>query len=312
MKGLELSRNFYEGAGAPMLRKEFPELLERIAVGLAGEGSECFGFDDALSADHDFEPAFCLWLTDEDYERYGFRLEKAYASLPAEWEGYRRQPLSAVGGSRHGVMRTSDFYRRFLGTPTSPESEEQWLYLPSSSLACAAGGEIFRDDLGSFSAVRDRLREGYPMDIRLKKLAGHAVMAVQSGLYNYERCLRRCERGAAQLAVFEFVRHTVSMVYLLNNAYEPFYKWAYRGMRELPLLSWLESPLVALTEMGNEPEEARAKAESMEEIAASLCQALWEGGFCKENTGDLERQAYALQDRIVSPSLRNMHVMAGV
>ena len=61
MKGLELSRSFYEGAGAPMLQERFPELLGRIAVGLAGEGSECFGFDDELSADHDFEPAFCLW-----------------------------------------------------------------------------------------------------------------------------------------------------------------------------------------------------------------------------------------------------------
>ena len=41
MKGLELARAFYNEYGAPMLEREFPELLPCLCVGLVGSGSEC-------------------------------------------------------------------------------------------------------------------------------------------------------------------------------------------------------------------------------------------------------------------------------
>ena len=65
MKGLELSEAFYETFGKPMLEEQFPELLPSLAVGLFGSGSECFGYDDDISQDHDFEPGFCIFLPDE-------------------------------------------------------------------------------------------------------------------------------------------------------------------------------------------------------------------------------------------------------
>ena len=58
IKGLELSKLYFENIYLPELRKEFPELLERMAVGLAGEGSECFGYDDEISRDHDFRAVY--------------------------------------------------------------------------------------------------------------------------------------------------------------------------------------------------------------------------------------------------------------
>ena len=103
MNGLELSRAYYEAWGEPMLREKFPELLPRIAVGLCGSGSECFGYDDEVSRDHDFEPGFCIFLPGEDTvdRRSAFQLERAYAKLPDEFAGYRRQKMSPVGGQRH-------------------------------------------------------------------------------------------------------------------------------------------------------------------------------------------------------------------
>ena len=61
MKGLDISRKYFEEYGLPMLREQFPAWADRVAAGLIGSGSECFGFDDEVSRDHDFEAGFCLF-----------------------------------------------------------------------------------------------------------------------------------------------------------------------------------------------------------------------------------------------------------
>lgn len=312
MKGLELSKAYYLECGKPALEKNCPELLDKLAIGLVGEGSECLGFDDELSQDHDFEPAFCLWLTREDYEVHGFALERLYAKLPKTFKGFSREALSPVGGNRHGVLVLEDFYQKFLGSPSLPSSLEHWLYLPSESLATATNGEVFFDGLGRFSEIRGALLDGYPRDVRLKKLAAHAVMLSQTGLYNYPRCVKRGEEGAAQLCCLEFVKHAISVIYLLNNQYQPFYKWAYRKMRELPLLSSLEAPLVALSTLDNSPLEAKAKTESIEEICTLFTQEFVRLGLSEAQGSELETHAYALQNAIENNTLRNMHIMSGI
>ncbi len=305
MQGIELSRKFYQQYGAPMLQSQFTDVADRIAVGLVGEGSECLGFDDNLSQDHDFEPGFCLFITKEDYDKFGFRLERAYAKLPKTFMGYSRAPLSPVGGNRHGVLVIAEFYGRFLGTETAPETFEHWLCLPSTALASATSGEIWKDDLGAFSAVRDVLLAGYPEDVRLKKLAAHTVLMAQAGQYNLGRCLKRGDPGAAQLCCSEFVRHAISAVYLLNNTYEPFYKWAYRGMRDLKILSDLETPLTALATAEDKPALA-------EEIAERFSEAFRSQGISDISNNELTAHAYAITEHIQDGNLRNMHIMDGI
>lgn len=63
MKGMELARDYFMQYRRPMLEERFEAYMSRITIGLCGEGSECFGFDDEISRDHDFGPAFCLWTT---------------------------------------------------------------------------------------------------------------------------------------------------------------------------------------------------------------------------------------------------------
>ena len=304
MKGLEEAKALYEARGAEMIHTQFPELEGRIAVGLAGHGSECFGFDDELSRDHDFEPGFCLWLTDEDDLAFGTRLSHAYRELVAGAPAER----SALGEKKLGVIRSSDFYRRYTGCSGAPESPEHWLALPSYALAEATNGEIWRDDLGEFSAVRETLLHGMPEDVRRKKIAARAVSMAQSGQYNYARCLAHGEAGAAQLALTEFVRSACSMVFLLNRAHEPYYKWCFRAMQRLERLSELKEALEFLLVGEN---DSTLRQGVVEDICAQVITELRRQGLTDSRSDYLEAHAFEVQERIESHALRSMHIMEG-
>ncbi len=313
MKGLELSRAFYDAYGGPMLREQFPELLPFLAVGLLGGGSECFGFDDAVSQDHDFEPGFCIFLPDEETvdRRAAFRLERAYAKLPKEFEGFRRPMLLPVGGARRGVLRTGEFFTEKVGAPDGVLTLGQWLTVPEQALAEATNGELYFDRLGEVTAIRERLAY-FPEDVRLKRLAGRLLLMAQSGQYNYARILRHGEPAAAQLAVCEFVRSAIAVIFLLNRRYQPYYKWAFRALRDLPLLAEQADALERLLTTDNAPGSAAEKQNVIEDIAAAVIDALAEQDLTRAVCGDLEKHAYSVNDRVEDAALRNEHILAAV
>ena len=307
MRGLDEARRFYAERGQAMIRSRFPDYEGRIAVGLAGRGSQCFGYDDALSRDHDFEQGFCLWLTDEDDLKIGVALARAYRSLGAE--GPRER--SALGSSGVGVQRIGDFYRRYTGSPGAPESWQQWMSLPSWALAEAVNGEVWRDELGEFSAIRETIAHGMPEDVRKKKLAARVIGMAQSGQYNYARCLRHGEAGAAMLALGQFVRDAAETVFLLNRRHMPYYKWCFRALRELPTLSDMAEPLEFLLTGENGGEGDALKIRLVEDICASVLRELAAQGLCRGAGDYLEGPAFEIQGRIENPEIRAMHIMEG-
>ena len=313
MQGLELAWAYYSQFGRPMLDKQFPELLPHIAVGLFGSGSECFGFDDELSRDHDFEPGFMLLLPGEDVvsRRNAFLLERAYAKLPREFMGLRRGLMQPVGGPRHGVLRTADFFMEKVGSSDGVLTVGQWLSVPEYALAEAVNGEIFFDGSGKVTAIRQRLAT-WPEDIRKKKLAGCLLLMAQAGQYNYSRCLAHGEKGAAQLAVVDFVRHCMGTVFLLNGAYQPYYKWAFRAMRALPRLSLLAELMEYLLTTDNDRDMAAEKARVIEGVAADVIAELRRQGLTRADCDDLEKHAYSVNDSIADGDIRNLHVLTAV
>lgn len=311
MKGLELARGYYENYGAPMIHEQFPEWEGRIAIGLVGEGSECFGYDDDLSRDHDFEPGFCLFVPEDMDRRTAFLLERAYAKLPKDYGGVQRLRLQPVGGSRHGVHVIGDFYENHVGSRDGVLSSEEWLFLPEHRLATVTNGEIFRDDEGVYTGIRKKLQT-MPEDVRRKKIAGHLLLMAQSGQYNYSRCVAHGEPGAAQLALAQFVEHGLRLAFLLNRKYCPFYKWAFRGLRDLEVLADMAEPLTFLLSTENDPDLADTKAAVVEDLAGMVIGLLREQDLSQAICGDLERHAYSVNDGIVDASLRNLHVLTAV
>jgi hypothetical protein len=293
-----------------MIREQLPEYEGIIDAALTGSGSECYGFDDKVSRDHDFEPGFCLFIPGEEIvdRRMAFQMERAYAKLPAEFEGFRRQKMNPVGGQRHGVFRIDEYFTDKIGCPAEELTAERWLRLPDYALAEAVNGEVFRDEAGLLTDCRKILRE-MPEDVRRKRLAGHLLLMAQSGQYNYRRCMKHGETGAAQLAVGEFVRNTLSAAFLLNRTYMPYYKWSFRALKTLPGGEELGRSLEWLLTTDNSEAMAEDKYFCMEGIASEIIGRLQEQGLTEAVCGDLEKHAYSVNDGIRDGNIRNLHIL---
>ncbi len=305
MNGLELSKLYWENIGRPEFEKKCPELLQLAAVGLVGEGSECFGYDDELSRDHDWGPGFCIWLSKEDCESFGDKAAEIYAGLPAKYMGFERLQFSELSNGRVGVLETGAFYRRFIGTENAPKSYAQWFTAPEHALATVTNGEVFADPKGDFSRTRKELLNYYPEDIRLKKLAANCALAAQSGQYNYPRCMKRDDHVAALMTLTEFIDHVQAICFLLAKRYRPYYKWAQRAMSELPGPAGELAPMIAsLTAAGGNC------SRSIEDICDKLIAELRAQGLSCSGSDFLLPHAALIQEQIRSPELRSLHLMA--
>ena len=326
MNGLELARRYYLEVGRPMLEAEYAEYMPRIAAGLAGEGSECLGYDDAISRDHDFGPGFCLWLNAEDFSAIGKRLQASYEAPPAEFGGFPARNTSARGGGRVGVMEISAFYGYFIGSEQPPASLTRWLRLPEEKLAAAVSGEVFSDPSGEFSSIREALLQYYPEDVRVKKIAARAAVMAQSGQYNYARCMQRGDDAAACIALGEFLKSAMSMIYLLNRRYAPYYKWMFRGLSGLERVKAARPLLGELSRLGSQEEAWRKpypagfnpyvnirdrKVELIEEICALTAEELRRQGLTDSRDDFLEAHTWEIMKRIRDPEIRGRHVLEG-
>ena len=245
--GIDLCRRYYEEYGRPMIAGKFQAYESRIAVGLVGKGSDCFGFDDVLSQDHDFGPRFVMWVTKKVYDEIGEELQEAYDKLPSQFLGIDRIE-TFHGKDRSGVMIIEEFYKSLLGfdlagmlahnnedTASGKENLDTikcWLSVQEYALAAAVNGEVFRDDEGIFTQYRNLLSAYYPKAVWYRKVAQTCALFSQSGQYNLPRMRRRGQLVSAELAKAECAKQAMKLYYLLNRKYAPHDKWLYRGMPE--------------------------------------------------------------------------------
>ena len=220
---MDRSKAFYESAGKAMIEKHFPQYVERIAVGLVGEGSDCFGFDDEISSDHDYAPGFCMWLTEKDYQEIGAKLQKEYDQLTSSEGrlGYRRGVFS-INQFYSGIMEIAGDYENTLSVDYETCKEHL--------LATASNGQVFRDDLGVFTKIRNQILKYYPETVWRRKLAQCIHDFAQYAQSNYSRMMARKDTVTAMICVGKGVESALDLVYLLERTYAPYYKWKKKGL----------------------------------------------------------------------------------
>ena len=279
------------------IKDKYPDLYSRICLALVGVGSECLGFDDEISEDHDFSSRCQLFLDDPDYKTYKSDLESSLKIFCKDLESL----TSNLKDVNVEIMPISNFYKYYTLFENGPKTESEYRKVPMDLLCVATNGKVFLDNLGKFSEIRNRLLNFYPEDIRLKKIAFQLNKMAQSGQYNYSRMIKRGDTVAANIAQGEFVKHYLEFVHLLNKKYMPFYKWSYRNACSLEILgNFTQENLKKLSEASIYEKES-----IIEEICSTVVNTLNKLGLSHSNIDFLTYQADEVRKNILNPSLRN-------
>ena len=270
MNGLELSRNYFIKTAEPNLKNEFPDLYPRLAAGLVGNGSDCFGYDDEFSRDHDWGIDFHIWTTDEDKDAMPALRSWKNELLETNPPAYPRS--RSEYGAFIGITTCREFYSSLIGAPDGPRTINEWIRVPEENLAMSVNGEVFFDGAGNFSHTRAYLLKYYPEDIRLKKIAAKCMALAQTGQYNHERVAKRSDPVTLRTVLSRFTDSAIALVFLLNKVYKPYYKWAFRALKDLPVLgSEAAHILFMIAEAGSFDGDSFSKRQ---QLISELCNLL--------------------------------------
>lgn len=251
IRGLDLSEEFYECVAKDSLFEHFGAFVSKMAIGLVGEGSECFGFDDIISADHDWGPGFCIWLTQEDYQTIGEDLQKWYYNLPLSYKGYQRRDMN--GSGRVGVWCMDDFFRYFTGYTSAYDipDDHTLLNISEEGMACLLNGRIFQDPSGEFTRKRSAFYDAFTEKTWNMKLAHSLIHLGKFGQYNYPRSRKRGEYVTAQIVLYKYVEELLKFVHYLNHTFPPYYKWLKKSASKLDKLAVLADLTDALADFAD-------------------------------------------------------------
>lgn len=255
--GLTLSARVYECVVAPLVADAMPALS--YAAARLGDGSEVLGFDDAMSADHDYGPSLQIILDEDDFASQAQALMAMLdACLPGEIDG---QPTRFASSSRpvgrsgwlcsaaHGidVLTLPSLLRKQLGVDELPSSLLGWVGFPEQRLLTLTAGAVFRDNLGQLTALREQLA-WFPRDIWLLRLAAQWSRIGEEGAF----VGRTGELGdglGSRLVAARLVHEVMRLAFLVERRYAPYAKWfgtAFTHLRSAPrLLPLLDGALAA-------------------------------------------------------------------
>ena len=253
MKGLDLSESFFNECALPLLQKHYPDL--RYSAGLIGWGSDVLGYDDAVSADHNWGPRFYLFLRDEDEGKKQELYEMFVKNLPYEHRGYsvnfaksdgvdHMKPITEGRVKPLIDILTVDEYLAdwYLGT-NDLESlfDLDWLTLSEHRLLGVTSGKLFKDDLG----FKERLKKlhYYPENVRLYLIASNWSIIAEEQAF-VRRCADVGDNIGSALVCGRIADRLMRLAFLYCKKYAPYSKWFGTAFSALPINNELKDAIL--------------------------------------------------------------------
>lgn len=238
LPGRELARQYYFEVVAPILQVHHPGLVH--SAGLLGPGSEVLGFDDPMSADHNWGPRLTLFLAMNDHTRLRDKLWDTLAhELPLEFYGHptHYEPAPGDPGSLIPVAASSHPINHLLEIATLPTFLQQtigtdlqddfgildWLLTPEQKLRCLSEGPVFHDGLDVLLPMQRKLRY-YPHDLWLYLLSAQWQRIGQEEPFVGRAGIAEDELGSTVIAA-RLVRDLMRLGLLMEKQYAPYPKW---------------------------------------------------------------------------------------
>jgi hypothetical protein len=164
------------------------------------------------------------------------------ANLP---ESYRGHSLYAahLAGAGLALDTLPHFLQRTIGLTRAPETNLEWLRIPEEDITHVVNGEVWLDEAGEFTAVRNTLNEYYPEPVRLRRIAHWCRYFSGMGSYALKRALLRDNIYYAIITFSRAVKWAVQLAFMLERTYYPYDKWIMTRFAQLPRLA---APLKSL------------------------------------------------------------------
>ena len=277
MKGLELSRLFYQEAVAPILAAHFPDLA--YAAARLDSGSDVLGFDTPRSMDHGWGPRLMLFLAEDDFDTLAGPIDQTLrAELPLEFRGFPTNfsphedkwmvPLEA-GPVNHWVSLHTcrAFFIDYLRyDPDQALDPATWLTFPQQRLRTVTVGPIFHAGLARLEAIRARLSY-YPPQLWLYLLANQWQRISQEEAFVGRSGHAGDELGSRLIAA-RLIHDLMGLCFLLERVYAPYAKWFGTAFAQLPGAAELTPLFQQALSAQTWPEREQALSSAYELIAA--------------------------------------------
>ncbi|HEX2865663.1 MAG TPA: DUF4037 domain-containing protein [Ignavibacteriales bacterium] len=264
--GLKLNELFYTEVVAPLLKRDFQNLVYSAA--LIGYGSDVLGFDSPLSMDHNWGPRLQIFLSEGDHKKYsGIITDYFRYNLPFEFMGFPTNFSSPRDDQTQSMQFKSSYpinhlievhtahsymqMKRYLGiTDIENITTEDWLRLEDQKLLELTAGKVFHDGLGDLTRLRSKI-SFFPHNILLHRLAGLWKLIQDEEPFVGQSVESESFIGSKILSA-RLAEHCIKICFYLEKKYIPYSKWLIPSFRKLSIYGEVE-PLAAEILTENNP-----------------------------------------------------------